>query len=206
MKIFVDYDGTLIKTKEEDFTKLYFSSLARWSKIDISFLSNIILKVTKDLILNQQGEDNIYIQFMKKLVKNSDKKMEEWEKIFTEYYEKEFIKLKNHIIVNTLLAEKLKKSKNKIIFASNPLFPEIAVKRRLEFANMKFEDFEFVAMMENSRWLKPNPLFFTDIIKKIKGKPEECVMIGDTDFDKSCEKVGIKFIHVENEEEWLKII
>lgn len=206
MKILVDYDGTLIKTKEEDFTKLYLSSLSKWSKIDLSFLSRTILKITKDLITNQNGEDTIYNQFMEKLVESSDKKREEWESIFTEYYEKEFINLKDHIIINTLLVEKLKKSKNEIIFASNPLFPEIAVKKRLEFANMRFKDFIFVATMENSRWLKPNPLFFTNIIKEIKSKPENCIMIGDTAFDKSCEKIGIKFIHVENEEEWLKII
>jgi FMN phosphatase YigB (HAD superfamily) len=206
VKILVDYDGTLIKTKEEDFTKLYLSSLSKWSKIDLSFLSRTILKITKDLITNQNGEDTIYNQFMEKLVESSDKKREEWESIFTEYYEKEFINLKDHIIINTLLVEKLKKSKNEIIFASNPLFPEIAVKKRLEFANMRFKDFIFVATMENSRWLKPNPLFFTNIIKEIKSKPENCIMIGDTAFDKSCEKIGIKFIHVENEEEWLKII
>jgi len=206
MKILVDYDGTLIKTKEEDFTKLYFSSLSKFVKMNPKYLGNLIFEITKDLIKNQKGNKSIYKQFIEQLVSQTDKSEKEWEKIFTEYYTSEFKTLKNHVIANKALINAIKESKNDIIFASNPLFPRIAIEERLNFINMKTTDFQYVSVMENSYWLKPNPLFFSDILQFINAKPEECIMIGDTDFDRSCEKVGIKFINVLNEKEWKKLL
>jgi phosphoglycolate phosphatase-like HAD superfamily hydrolase len=43
-------------------------------------------------------------------------------------------------------------------------------------------------------------------LKELDISPEEAIIIGDTDFDKAAEKVGIKFIHVDDIEEWKKII
>jgi HAD superfamily hydrolase (TIGR01549 family) len=204
MHIFLDYDGTLIKTREEDFTKLYLTSLAKRANMDPKHLGRLIVTVTKELIKNQNGKKNIYDQFMKKITDLSGINALKWEKIFYEYYESDFKNLKAHVIKNDKLVESVKNTKNEIIFASNALFPKIAVSVRLSFIDMKIEDFEYLAYMENSHWLKPNPKFFKQIMEKNNLKSSECIMIGDSEFDKSCEKAGIKFIHVENEVEWKK--
>jgi FMN phosphatase YigB (HAD superfamily) len=205
MYIFLDYDGTLIKTKEEDFTKLYLTSLAKRTSMDPKNLGGLILTVTKEIIKNQNGEKNIYDQFMEKIINLSGIDAAKWEKNFYTYYENDFKNLKAHIIKNDKLVKAVKNTKNEIVFASNALFPKIAVSVRLSFIDMEINNFKYVAYMENSHWLKPNPRFFEEIMERNNLKASECVMIGDSEFDKSCEKVGIRFIHVEDEHEWEKV-
>ncbi len=206
MNILVDYDGTLIKTKEEDFTKMYFVTLAKELKMDPKYLGELIMEITKDLIKNQNGKESIYNQFINKIVDKTDKSIEKWEEDFTSYYQSGFTFLKDHILPNSKLIESLKNTNNKLFFASNPLFPKIAVSKRLAFIGMKLTDFEYVAYMENSYWLKPNPKFFVEILEKNNLEPSQCIMIGDTDFDRSCEKAGIKFIDVKDEDRWLEYL
>ena len=58
--------------------------------------------------------------------------------------------------------------------------------------------------MENSHFAKPNPKFFKEILNSLNLDPKNCVMIGDSDFDKASELVNIKFIHINETEEWEK--
>nr|WP_176759908.1 HAD hydrolase-like protein [Geotoga petraea] len=60
--------------------------------------------------------------------------------------------------------------------------------------------------MENSNTTKPHKEYFENILKELKITPEEAIIIGDTDFDKAAEKVGIKFIHVEEVDKWKELI
>ncbi|HQO06238.1 MAG TPA: HAD family hydrolase, partial [Fervidobacterium sp.] len=91
------------------------------------------------------------------------------------------------------------------VFASNPLFPEIATVKRIKFAGLSPDNFVYVAHMENCRFAKPNPMFFKDIMDKLNILPQECVMIGDSEFDRASEKVGIRFIHIADELEWERL-
>jgi FMN phosphatase YigB (HAD superfamily) len=80
------------------------------------------------------------------------------------------------------------------------------VEKRIEMIDMKPEDFVYISDMENSMTTKPHKEYFENILKELDISPEEAIIIGDTDFDKAAEKVGIKFIHVDDIEEWKKII
>ena len=99
----------------------------------------------------------------------------------------------------------IKSTNQKLVFASNPLFPEIATVKRIKFAGLSPDNFVYVAHMENCRFAKPNPIFFKDIMDKLNILPQECVMIGDSEFDRASEKVGIRFIHIADELEWEKL-
>ncbi len=206
MYVFVDYDGTLIKTQEEDFTKMYFITLAKKANMDPMNLGKTIMNITKELIKNQNGKENIYKQFMKKLVDQTNKNKKEWEALFLNYYNKEFKELKRHVIPNKKLIKILKNAKHKVIFASNPLFPKIAVINRLDFIEMNESEFIYVSHMENSRWLKPNPKYFSEILQKLSIDANDSIMIGDSEFDSSCQKAGIRFVHVNDVDEWEKLL
>jgi FMN phosphatase YigB (HAD superfamily) len=71
---------------------------------------------------------------------------------------------------------------------------------------MKPEDFVYISYMENSYTTKPHKGYFENILKELNISPEKTIIIGDTDFDKAAEKVGIRFIHVENVEKWKELI
>lgn len=68
---------------------------------------------------------------------------------------------------------------NKVVLATNPFFPAVAVSARLSWADLTFEDFDLVTTYENSRSCKPNPAYFTEITEKLELDPGKCLMIGN---------------------------
>jgi len=141
-------------------------------------------------------------KFTDAISKKSTKSKEEWIKIFNDFYAHDFDELQSIVKPNEPLIKFIKLTKKKLTFASNPLFPQIATYKRIKFAGLEPELFYDIAHMENSTYAKPNPLFFKEIIEKLHLPASRCVMIGDTEFDMACEKVGIHFVHINNKYEW----
>ncbi|HCF37690.1 hypothetical protein Ob7_02275 [Thermosipho africanus Ob7] len=198
MYIFVDYDGTLVKNSEEKFMKTYFSILSRKVKLPIEKIFNLVMDSIYEITKIEDPSKNLFERFLESISKKTGKSKDYWYNIFLDFYKNEFDELRKIIKVNKKLTNFIKNSNYKFIFASNPLFPEIAVKKRIDFANLSPENFFYIATMENSHYAKPNPKFFAEILKKISVAADKCLMIGDTENDKASEKVGIKFINVNN--------
>jgi HAD superfamily hydrolase (TIGR01549 family) len=198
MYIFVDYDGTLVKNSEEKFMKTYFSILSRKVKLPIEKIFNLVMDSIYEITKIEDPSKNLFERFLESISKKTGKSKDYWYNIFLDFYKNEFDELRKIIKVNKKLTNFIKNSNYKFIFASNPLFPEIAVKKRIDFANLSPENFFYIATMENSHYAKPNPKFFAEILEKIGVAADKCLMIGDTENDKASEKVGIKFINVNN--------
>ena len=80
------------------------------------------------------------------------------------------------------------------VLATNPLFPHTATENRMRWAGLKPEDFSFYTTYENSRYCKPNPKYYEEILQKLNLKPEECIMVGN-DFGEDIvptEKLGMQ--------------
>ena len=63
--------------------------------------------------------------------------------------------------------------------ATNPIFPDVATSQRIEWAGLNKADFELYTTYENSRYCKPNPAYYRDILEKMGLKGEDCLMIGN---------------------------
>lgn len=205
MYIFLDYDGTLLKTPEEEFQKIYFKTFLDYIDIKDNEIITHILNATKELIMKNDKEKNNLDFYLESLEQKTGKNKNYWYTTFFDYYENAFPNLKKFVEPNFKLIDKIKNTNNKLIFASNPVFPEVAVKHRIGFIDMSIEDFYYISYMENSHFCKPNPNYFKEILENLNINPNECVMIGDTDFDKASLKAGINFIHVSEEEKWEKL-
>ena len=113
---------------------------------------------------------------------------------FDDYYNNEFIAAKQATSVNPFAkksVEYIKKNGGRLIAATNPIFPEIATRRRLEWAGVSPDDFEFITVYENSGFCKPNLKYFEMICERCSISPEESIMIGnDVDEDLCSSKLG----------------
>lgn len=67
----------------------------------------------------------------------------------------------------------------KVVLATSPLFPRVAVKSRLEWAGLSLDDFDLVTEYENSTTCKPNPAYYSEICQKLGVDPAKCLMIGN---------------------------
>lgn len=68
---------------------------------------------------------------------------------------------------------------DKVVLATNPLFPMPGQTTRMSWVGLKPEDFDLVTSYENESFCKPNPLYFTSICRRLGVAPSECLMIGN---------------------------
>ncbi|MGB9614526.1 MAG: HAD family hydrolase [Fervidobacterium sp.] len=202
MYIFLDYDGTIVETNEREFTKVYFDLLAK--KLNMSFeeIFNIVMKSLDEAMASKDEAKSMYEKFLCSIVKIAGNSEDFWRNTFLDFYKNEFDELGRIAKPNVEILNLIRSTKKKLIFASNPVFPEIATIKRIKFVGIEPTNFVYIAHMENSRFAKPNKRFFSDILDKLNISPDQCVMIGDSNFDRASEEVGIKFIHVSDTAEW----
>lgn len=67
----------------------------------------------------------------------------------------------------------------KVVLATNPLFPRVAILERLAWAGLSESDFDLITDYESSSTCKPNPAYYKEILEKIGAAPERTLMIGN---------------------------
>jgi HAD superfamily hydrolase (TIGR01549 family) len=66
-----------------------------------------------------------------------------------------------------------------VVIATNPLFPETAIRQRMEWAGVGDFPYRLVTSYEVMHTCKPHRRYYAEIVERIGRKPEECVMVGD---------------------------
>ena len=87
------------------------------------------------------------------------------------------------------------------MLATNPVFPRIAVEKRMSWGGLDPSFFDLITHGENSIWCKPNPLYYEKIVRDIQVHPVDTVMIGnDYMNDMIARHLGITTILITNHE------
>ena len=182
--ILFDLDGTLLPMDYEVFTKGYLDLLAE-AVAPYGYKKDQLLgamwKGVGAMIKNDGKETNkdvFWRVFFGLLGENSYNDIPK----FDEFYSNGFHKAKaftqpNEMAKALVLAARTKAKK--VILATNPFFPRVAVKARLEWCGLSLEDFDYITEYENSSYCKPNPKYYTEICEKLGLRPENCMMIGN---------------------------
>jgi HAD superfamily hydrolase (TIGR01549 family) len=71
----------------------------------------------------------------------------------------------------------------RVVIATNPYFPEIAVQHRLVWAGVDGLPYHKITTYENSHYAKPDLRYFREIIDDIGCTPEESLVVGDEAMD-----------------------
>lgn len=121
----------------------------------------------------------------------------ELEPIFNCFYHYEFPGLKKFINNRPGPARKILEQALQdgftLILATNPIFPEFAIKEWLSWINCHDLPFSLITSFERMHFCKPNPDYYREILDLLKIPPESCLMIGnDTEEDLIASVVGIK--------------
>lgn len=196
--VLFDLDGTLLPMDQDSFIKTYFGLLARKLApygYETEKLVSSIWDGTKTMVENDGSKSNEEA-FWDKFAQIYGEQVREDMPYFEEYYEQDFDKVQRSCGFNKKAREVIDEIKSislRIILATNPIFPSIATRKRIGWAGLTPEDFEFFTAYENSRHCKPNLEYYKDILAKARLKPEECLMVGnDVDEDMIAQKLGMK--------------
>lgn len=202
--ILFDLDGTLLPMDEKIFEKLYFLSLhdACKSEIERDELISLIWKSTKEMVLNTEhitNEEVFFTAFRKDVGEERFKRLEP---LFTEYYKAGFDATKQGTSVSPAMIEAVSILKEKgysIRIATNPMFPRIAIEKRVEWTGIDRSDIDSITFFEESHYCKPQIQYYQEILERYHLDPTTCMMVGNNALeDMIASKLGMTTYLVDN--------
>lgn len=181
--ILFDLDNTLILFDEAQFFKAYIKKVSPIMEDIVSpnVLWKMVLGATKS-VLHNNGELTNKEVFFQTFAKGLENQTEEIWNRFQEFYENEFDQLKSLVKKNTGVPEiftTLSKTDVKIVIASNPFWPSIAMEKRMSWAGINKQQVDLITHLGNMHFCKPRLEYYQEICNKINEKPENCFMVGD---------------------------
>lgn len=200
-----DLDGTLLPLDIDEFCKYYFGMLARKMAThgyEPMALIGAIKKGTEDMYRNDGAATNEQV-FWRRFCEIFGESARADMPYFEEFYESEFDKARAACGFDADAAPTVQACLDRglaVCAATNPLFPEIATRKRLTWAGIDPTSIAFYTTYEDARYCKPSAGYFLDVAKRLGVAPEECLMVGnDADEDLAAEQVGMKVFLLKNE-------
>ena len=191
--ILFDLDGTLLPLEQKVFTErcfdLFSEKLAPYGYERSDLYSCMQAMIDNDgSVTNQKA----MIQRFCELYGESAL---EHIVLFDDFYEHEFDELKKVCGFDKRASEIVKSLKTDgfiVAIATNPLFPKLATRMRIEWAGLDLTDFELASTYEDFHYCKPNIEFYSEFLNRLNLKPEECLMVGnDAVEDMVAEEIGM---------------
>ena len=182
--ILFDLDGTLLPMDYNEFTKGYLSLLAK-AVAPYGYVKDTLIaamwKGVAAMVRNDGGAPNadrfwqVFASILGEHVYADIPK-------FDDFYSHGFHNAKSFTQPTPFADKSVKLAREKagkVVLATNPLFPRVAVNSRLEWAGVAPESFDLITDYENSSFCKPNPAYYTEIVTKLGADAKNCLMIGN---------------------------
>lgn len=187
--ILFDLDGTLLPMDQREFVEAYFSELvAKFSALgfDGKRLIDTVWRGTRAMAVNDGSETSREV-FWRVFEREYGPGSSSWDERFLEFYGQEFNRAARVATPDDAARGCVAAAHEKgymVALATSPIFPEVATRARLSWAGLKWEDFDLITTYENSRYCKPNPLYYAEIAGKLGVAPSDMMMAGnDVDED-----------------------
>ncbi len=195
--ILFDLDGTLLPMDQDFFTKTYLKAISQ-KLIPYGYDANEVItgiwQGVKAMVKNDGIKTNEEA-FWNSFVCSVGEQILNLRPVFDDFYENDFPKISSscgYTEKAKMLIDALKERHYKLILATNPIFPSAATNHRISWAGLKREDFHLITYYENCRFCKPNLNYYSDILKTLGLRADECLMVGnDVNEDMIAEKLGI---------------
>lgn len=184
--ILFDMDGTLLPMDEDVFTKGYFKLLAKKLcplGIGAEELIDAVWDGTRCMYKNDGRKTNEEV-FWERFSEKTGLDYKPFYDASNDFYPNEFNEARVFSEENPRAKEAVMiahEKADKVVLATNPLFPMTGQVTRMSWMGLTPSDFDFVTSYDNSSFTKPNPKYFEFVCKTIGVLPKDCVMIGNSE-------------------------
>lgn len=182
--ILFDLDGTLLPMDTSVFAKAYFGALSA-ELADFGVPAAALVKAiwggTEAMMKNDGARLNVDV-FWDVFTALTGLERAAVEPRCDAFYSTGFHAARAATAPNPLAVEAVRTARQKVekvILATNPLFPMQGQETRIGWLGLKPEDFDLITAYSTDRFCKPNPAYFTDVCARIGVKPEDSLMIGN---------------------------
>lgn len=196
--VFFDLDGTLLPIDMDAFLKNYFNDIAAFAQArgyEPKHFIGALNAGVKSMLVEEGGlnSERFWRTFTAQMGGGS---LAEYEKLLDEYYSVHFDSLgamATNIDPNAAYVVKTLKEKGYPLYLTTmPLFPRIAVEKRLAWANVPADSFDRITTYDNSTSTKPHTAYFQENVEAIGLAPEDILMVGNnTREDLAAMKLGL---------------
>ena len=185
--IFFDLDGTLLPVDPDSMFKEYFVRLKK---------SGLLAQISPDTerayhvfnkagyaMMENKGEDyndNVFFQYIESETGRGKAVLE---KPVYDFYSEVFEGLSGLLKPSNGLQRKIidtvREKGYRTVLATMPVFPLPAAVSRMGWVGLTPDDFSYISHFANSRFLKPDPRYYEEILENTGLKAEECIMVGN---------------------------
>ena len=195
--VLIDLDNTMVLYDEPAFFMRYFEKLCK-AMADLFPAEELMARVIKAVSALQEndGREKNSRFFMKVFMgRRPGAPGEIWQRFMT-FYEKDYPRIEAdasaagglHAVLDRLQRRPLK-----LVMASNPIYPLIAMEKRMAWAGIETGRFQLLTHMVNMSFVKPRKGYYRQICEAIGEPPEMCLMVGnDPVNDMAAARAGLK--------------
>ncbi len=187
--VLFDLDGTLLHVETREFVEAYIRLLAKWfaTRVEPERFVRQLTGATRAMMDNHDPSRTNREVFAQAFYDPLGLTEASAADHLAQFYAREYPTLQSltrsdptaRRAVVAVLSRGLQ-----AVLATNPIFPETAIRQRMAWAGVADLPFARVTHYENSHFCKPHLEYFLEVCTAIDRRPAECVMVGnDTDED-----------------------
>lgn len=182
--VFFDLDGTLFHMEQEKFLARYFGLLGQYavrhglSEQTPKIIFQAAMRMVDSPVAGMNNGENFYRLF----AEMSGVSPEVFVPIFNVFYQTDYDTLSSDVESHPGALEAVRIAKEKgylLVVATNPVFPYIAVEKRLRWAGLSPDDFTLITHMDNCHFAKPDLRYYQEILDTLQLQPQQCLMVGN---------------------------
>ncbi|NLG37203.1 MAG: HAD family hydrolase [Clostridiales bacterium] len=182
--ILFDLDGTLLPMNLKDFLAGYLPAIsaAAAQLNEPARVGRWIMSGTAAMIAADGGGATCEDVFWEEFCRLSEAGREQYDPIFTAFYEQEFDALGALCPAEPRAAQIIAEARAKGLrcaLATMPVFPRVATLKRIGWAGISPEDFEIITTYEICHASKPSLAYYREILDWMHLAPADCLMVGN---------------------------
>ena len=182
--VLFDLDGTLLPMDLDVFVKYYFQRLSIFLEQHVAQPQQVALAIRDGIhaMMANRGEKRNEAVFWEAAYAACGDRILEARPYLDAFYETEFDTLQEICGFAPEAAQvvhRLQEKGLRVILATNPIFPAIAVRSRIRWAGLQPEDFELYTTYEDYNFSKPREGYYRQILARLDLQPEDCLMVGN---------------------------
>ncbi|MGI6550785.1 MAG: HAD family hydrolase [Syntrophomonadales bacterium] len=197
--VLFDLDGTLLDIDMNIFIRKYFGKMVQMARergLETKGLIELLWKSTAAMIENKDPLLTNIEVFERDFFKDPVYKPEVYRPFFDEFYDLGFEQLKDYagpFPETRQVMDEVFSRGCKVVIATQPVFPDIAIRKRLDWAGVGSFDYQLVTTYEIMHYTKPHTEYYLEIAESIGVDPRECLMVGnDVGEDLTASLIGMK--------------
>lgn len=180
--ILLDLDNTLLENPDMQFAQTMLAAFDQYfAAADVADASQSLRRAIKAMSGGQKGDKSNRDLLISMLGRDK----EHIEAVFNRFYAEVYPSMSDCIKAvggaNELIVA-LKAMGLELAIATNPIYPETAVKQRMKWANLPLDEglYSLITSADNMHFAKPDMAYYAEILGRLGVEPDEAVMIGDS--------------------------